>query len=211
VIEVVIGLQLGVLALILFAAGGPLTDRVPRAGDAVAIGRWVALAGCITLVGGGLFGDVTPEHDTPNPIPRTVRSVDAGAALFSANCAACHGADGRGGGPMAPTTRTRPANLRAGHLASHTDGDLYFWIGSGRPGGMPAWASSLSATSRWNLVNYLRALDGMPVVIDPQASGFRTRDAALAAGILPGILGAPVAVVLALAWLAGGLRRSRRR
>jgi mono/diheme cytochrome c family protein len=206
VIEALIGVQLGVAALVLFGAGRQLAERFPRAREAIAVGRWVALAGCITLLGGGLFGDLTPEHDTPNPEPNTVRSVGAGAALFGANCAACHGADGRGGGPMASTTPTRPADLRSGHLPSHTDGDLYYWIGAGLPGGMPAWAGRLSETDRWNLVNFLRALDGRPVPPDSAAPS-----APAAASVIPGLMAVPPALALGIGWLATGLRRARRR
>lgn len=34
-----------------------------------------------------------------------------GAALFAKHCAACHGADGRGAGPLAAELRTPPADL----------------------------------------------------------------------------------------------------
>jgi mono/diheme cytochrome c family protein len=34
-----------------------------------------------------------------------------GPDLFRANCAACHGLDGKGGGPVAPTLKIKPADL----------------------------------------------------------------------------------------------------
>jgi mono/diheme cytochrome c family protein len=40
-------------------------------------------------------------------------SVDQGKLLYRANgCGSCHGADGRGDGPLAATLRSSPANLR---------------------------------------------------------------------------------------------------
>jgi mono/diheme cytochrome c family protein len=36
-----------------------------------------------------------------------------GPDLFHANCAACHGLDGKGNGPVAPTLKARPADLTA--------------------------------------------------------------------------------------------------
>ena len=94
----------------------------------------------------------------PNPVPATVTSVDAGNRLYQANCAACHGVSGEGGGPLANTTPIQPPSLKA-HLAQHTDGDLFYWITNGLPGGMPAWAGTLSETDRWNVINYLRAIN----------------------------------------------------
>jgi len=41
---------------------------------------------------------------------RLIYSVK-GPDLFRAHCAPCHGADGKGGGPVAPTLKTKPADL----------------------------------------------------------------------------------------------------
>jgi mono/diheme cytochrome c family protein len=80
--------------------------------------------------------------------------------LYQANCARCHGVDALGGGVDAATTQVTPPNLRSGHLDQHSDADVYLWISDGLPGGMPAWSGTLSETDRWNLVNYLRAING---------------------------------------------------
>jgi cytochrome c oxidase cbb3-type subunit 3 len=67
-------------------------------------------------------------------------AIRAGGTVFAANCASCHGANGRG----------NPA-LGAPNLADHVwiygDGDLasiYTTIDRGRQGQMPAWAGRLS-------------------------------------------------------------------
>jgi mono/diheme cytochrome c family protein len=41
---------------------------------------------------------------------RLIYSVK-GPDLFRAHCAPCHGSDGKGGGPVAPTLKTKPADL----------------------------------------------------------------------------------------------------
>ena len=56
-----------------------------------------------------------------------------------------------------PTLNPRPPDLRAHHVALHTAGDLFWWIGHGLRQ-MPAFGDRLSPDERWDLVNYLRAL-----------------------------------------------------
>jgi putative copper resistance protein D len=52
-----------------------------------------------------------------------------------------------------------PADLQASHTASHTAGDLFWWITAGIPAaGMPGFGDRLSEDDRWDLVNFLRAL-----------------------------------------------------
>ena len=43
------------------------------------------------------------------PAPHT--SPSSGRQMFEAYCAACHGKDGRGDGPVAPALKTRPTDL----------------------------------------------------------------------------------------------------
>jgi copper transport protein len=95
-----------------------------------------------------------------NPIPPDAASVAGGQALFSTNCAACHGQTGKGDGPVGVTLNPRPADLtQHAILGIHTDAQLFEWITNGFPGSrMPAFKSALSDTDRWNLVNFIRTL-----------------------------------------------------
>ena len=130
-------------------------------------------------------------------------SVDAGYDLYQANCAACHGVDGNGGGPLAGTTPVQPPSLKA-HLTQHTDGDLFYWISNGLPGGMPGWSDKLSETDRWNLVNYLRSINGQGPTANPRPSAAATQGAAVVF-LLP--LGWATFFCV---WLGAGARRRRR-
>ena len=47
---------------------------------------------------------------------------DTGARLYFNNCAACHGAEGEGGGPVAAAMQGRVPNLRT--LAGRNDGEF---------------------------------------------------------------------------------------
>ena len=85
-----------------------------------------------------------------------------GASLFPQNCAACHGADGRGDGPLAKSLPVPPADLTAAHLWMHSDGELFWWLAHGieAPEGglaMPGFGSILSDDDRWALIDYVRA------------------------------------------------------
>jgi mono/diheme cytochrome c family protein len=131
-----------------------------------------------------LSGDPTPLSDLPNPVTSDEISVGAGADLFFAHCAECHGVDARGGGPTGRTTAVPPPSLVSGHLLQHTDGDIYYWISNGLPGGMPAWQATLSESERWQLVNYLRFLN-RPTLLEGLDLVDAERGVCLAVGALP--------------------------
>ncbi len=154
----IIGIQVGLLGLVAFGVAPRVRRRWPRlAAVTLIVPSLVVITGA-ALAAFGTFGGATPLSSTPNPVSATVTSVETGNRLYQANCAACHGVDAQGGGPLADTTPIQPPSLKA-HLTQHTDGDLFYWITNGLPGGMPGWAATLSPTDRWNVVNYLRAIN----------------------------------------------------
>jgi mono/diheme cytochrome c family protein len=172
-VVVLIGAQLVIVGTAVVLLDAWIAARFPGSAAYLALLRTAAIVVGVTMIASGVFGDTTPDSSLANPVAPTVRSVTVGADLYQANCAACHGVEGRGGGPMAGTTPVRPADLRSGHLATHTDGDLFYWVSTGMPGGMPAWADRLSETERWNIVNFLRSLNAQgpaPAGSDPSSS-----------------------------------------
>jgi putative copper resistance protein D len=90
-----------------------------------------------------------------SPEPYAAPSVARGMAIYAANCAACHGAEGHGDGPSAAGPPIRPADLTASHLLAHPVGDLFWRIG--HSAGHPNFAKSIDARRRWDLVNFIRA------------------------------------------------------
>ncbi|MGC2400385.1 MAG: c-type cytochrome [Acidobacteriaceae bacterium] len=85
--------------------------------------------------------------------PAVLHAQPPGAAIFAANCAGCHGADGRGG-EHAPNIATAPDVQRL------MDRELAAVIRYGISGaGMPAF-SSLKAQEVQDVVAYLRILQG---------------------------------------------------
>jgi mono/diheme cytochrome c family protein len=65
----------------------------------------VALVGVAVFSTGRQTQAVSQSQSKP-----LIRSIE-GPDLFQAYCAACHGADGRGGGPAAPALKTKPPDL----------------------------------------------------------------------------------------------------
>lgn len=127
--------------------------------------RWV-LVGGVGALGVGLLVALPPLAVDAYPttyvrpaVPYTATSVVAGLALYHQHCAVCHGESGYGDGPAAATLRPRPADLTAPHTADHTAGDLFWWLTHGiRGSAMPAFGDRLSDETRWDLINFLRAL-----------------------------------------------------
>ena len=92
-----------------------------------------------------------------NPIPATPASVQKGGELFVIYCTPCHGAQGKGNGPVS-TKFVPPADLTNADLQKgRTDG---YWQSYLSAGGavMPSYAEALSAEERWHVVNFLRTL-----------------------------------------------------
>lgn len=97
-----------------------------------------------------------------SPTGFTASSIVAGQAVFAQHCAGCHGAAGRGDGPVAASLQVRPADLTAAHLLDHADGVLFGWVTDGiiGPDGasvMPGFAARLTEDQRWAAIDYIRA------------------------------------------------------
>ena len=90
--------------------------------------------------------------------PYAAPFIASGAPLYAQNCSLCHGAAGRGDGPLADKLRIRPADLTEPHLFAHKVGELYWWVGHGRANGvMPGFADKLTPAQRWDVINFVLA------------------------------------------------------
>ncbi len=92
-----------------------------------------------------------------NPIKSDQASLDRGKQVFMTNCTSCHGATAKGDGPVGANLNPKPTNLTI-MAGNHPDGDFEWKIANGR-GGMPAWKKILHENQRWDLVNYIQALE----------------------------------------------------
>lgn len=149
-------LELGLAALVLAVALSTRRFRVVAIAIAAAVTWWAAPD--LRL----LFVPAYPTSFYRSPTAFAATSITRGAMLYPSNCAACHGANGHGDGPLAASLPVPPADLTASHLWAHSDGELFWWLANGieAPDGqpaMPGFAHQLSPDDRWALIDYVRA------------------------------------------------------
>ncbi len=90
-------------------------------------------------------------HDT---VPADSASLRHGRMLFAQRCAACHGTEGHGGGPVSKTFPPAP-DLAYATVRARSDGYIFGTITFGGRA-MPAQPEGLTERDRWDLVNWLR-------------------------------------------------------
>lgn len=85
--------------------------------------------------------------------------LQQGQAVYTGQCASCHGDTGRGDGPKAATAGAKNPDWSDGsRLAQRSATDLYNVTTNGVAPGMPAYATTLSDDQRWAVSAYIRSL-----------------------------------------------------
>jgi mono/diheme cytochrome c family protein len=105
--------------------------------------------------------NITPEDkDRANPVRFTDASVQRGKKIFNSQCASCHGDKGDGKSELAREMKIQPADLtKPDMLQKRTDGELFAIIASGSDV-MPGQATRMQEREKWQVINYLRSLEG---------------------------------------------------
>lgn len=86
-------------------------------------------------------------------------AANAGRGIYTQNCAACHGMEGRGNGPNAISLEKKPANFTRPFYKQYPDDFWFYRISEGVIGTrMPRFGEVLSEEQRWYLVAYLKTL-----------------------------------------------------
>ena len=152
-----LGIELGVLGLVLLGVGVPMGGWYSRGG------RLTMAPGVLgVLVGGALvFNSLGSDMGATgrNPIPPSSESVRIGLALYQTHCLLCHGETGLGDGPSAATMNPPPADLVV-HVPLHPDRALFDFVRDGIPGtAMPALGDTLSDEEIWHIINYIQTLE----------------------------------------------------
>ena len=102
---------------------------------------------------------ITLMANIRNPVPADSASVNRGRIQFQINCAPCHGPLGMANGPATKYGMAGIA-IGAGSNAANnlTDGYIFGMIRNGR-GLMPTY-NRIEEMDRWDIVNYLRSIQG---------------------------------------------------
>lgn len=104
-------------------------------------------------------GRMSPEEarKLKSPVPFTKESIAQGRTLFSRNCTACHGNDGKSQVDVVAnaTDLTDPKAWGSGT----SEGEIFRSIRDGAGDTMPPFKSQLrSEEEMWHLVNFIRSL-----------------------------------------------------
>jgi mono/diheme cytochrome c family protein len=113
--------------------------NITRGGHARCFDHWKAPRSARTMV---------------NPIPATAASIHSGQVVYTQNCEACHGHNGKGDGPTGAFLSPHPANFTRPQFWKQSDGDIFWKITHGHSP-MPSFQGSLSRHQRWDVINYL--------------------------------------------------------
>lgn len=126
-----------------------------------------------------------------NPVAVDAASLTRGEDAYALYCTSCHGESGMGDGVAGAALDPAPAAIaRTSQMLG--DDYLYWRIsegGSHFTTAMPAWDAALDEQTRWDLINYMRALgDGtVGMGMDPAAEAAMHAEM-VAAGVDAGVI-----------------------
>ncbi|MCC6792822.1 MAG: cytochrome c, partial [Thermomicrobiales bacterium] len=143
-----------------WAGKGPLRKEGLGIGVvAIALGALLLLQARISTTSAAI------DYRTVNPVVSDDASIQRGSDLYQSTCVQCHGAAGRGDGPLAATFSPPAADFTTPHAKLHYDGEFFNWIKFGKPPtAMPAFGDQFTDEQIWDLINYLRDLQAQSEV-----------------------------------------------
>jgi mono/diheme cytochrome c family protein len=120
--------------------------------------------GTVPVTGGEAPVTLQTADRLANPRTRTSESLNRGRFLYETYCLVCHGAAGRGDGPISSAAGGPFFGVRSlvnDTIARRSDGYLYAVLvnapAMGR-GLMPIYGDKVRGADRWDVVNYVRML-----------------------------------------------------
>jgi mono/diheme cytochrome c family protein len=97
-----------------------------------------------------------------NPVPDNAETLEEGKRLYTMACAACHGPEGRGDGPLTKKTAFNPAPRNFANpdfQRLRTDGELFWVLKHGSHGTeMMRMDFFFTDDELWTLIHYIRTL-----------------------------------------------------
>jgi mono/diheme cytochrome c family protein len=89
----------------------------------------------------------------------TLNELSSGMVVYSQECQACHGENGRGDGPQAVSLAVKPPDWSdPALLAQKSLQELFDATRQGDDQGMPGYSSKLNDSQIWSVVSYMRTL-----------------------------------------------------
>jgi len=94
-----------------------------------------------------------------NPIAISPESLARGREMYDTHCIVCHGAQGRGNGPVGQKFVPQPMELNLDYVQLQPDGQIFYTISHGSLA-MPFYRQAIAAEDRWHLVNFIKEVFG---------------------------------------------------
>ena len=123
--------------------------------------------GTVPVTGAPIAFDGETADRITNPRTRTSASINRGKIVYETYCLICHGGGGKGDGPISADAGgpfAGIASLVSDDANRRTDGYLFGVIVNAQAMGralMPRYGDKIRGTDRWDLVNYVRTLQGL--------------------------------------------------
>ena len=116
----------------------------------------VLMVFCASLAAQQKPWDVPANYKSmKNPVAKGDASNKTGMALYTKNCASCHGKVGLGDGVKARALKTFAGDFSKAEYQDQTDGEHFYKTKFGR-GEMPKYEGKMSDEDIWHMVNYMR-------------------------------------------------------
>lgn len=122
-----------------------------------------------------LHFEATPQdyaragEELQNPFsPADQTAVQRGGVVYKNFCLPCHGATGKGDGPVVSRGYPPPPPLFSSPVVNMKDGEIFFVVTYGQRN-MPSHATQISREDRWKLILFIRTLQ--PRKVPAQGSG----------------------------------------
>jgi len=94
-----------------------------------------------------------------NPVPKSPESLARGREMYDLHCIVCHGAQGRGNGPVGQKFVPQPMELNFDYVQLQPDGQIFYTISHGSLA-MPFYRQAIAVEDRWHLVNFIKEVFG---------------------------------------------------
>jgi thiosulfate dehydrogenase len=107
---------------------------------------------------------IAGKEDKPSPVDTSEPNLQAGAAIYRANCAVCHGLPGQPESNIAKGMFPKVPQLFKGTgVTDDPVGESFWKVQNGiRMTGMPAFQSSLDETQMWQVSQLVAHADKLP-------------------------------------------------